>query len=115
MIQGVARILQNSVRQVDVVARYGGEGFAIILPMCDAVSSVALAKRLRELVEAQKWDSPAGSLKITISLGVVTFHDGNVGKAEDLIACADWALYKAKKQGRNQFVMFKPDSKKEVV
>lgn len=115
VIQGVARIIQNNMRQVDVVARYGGEEFAIMLPMCDAFSSVATAKRLRELVEAQKWDSPAGLLKITISLGVVTFPDINVGKAEDLIACADWAMYKAKEQGRNQFVVFKPDNKKEVV
>jgi diguanylate cyclase (GGDEF)-like protein len=115
VIQGVARIMQNSVRLVDVVTRYGGEEFAIILPMCNAVSSVVTTKRLREIIEAQKWDSPAGSLKITISLGVVTFPDINVGKAEDLIACADRAMYKAKEQGRNQFVVFVPDSKKEAV
>ena len=115
VIQGVARMIQNNMRQVDVVARYGGEEFAIILPMCDTFSAAATSKRLRELVESQKWDSPAGPLKITISLGVVTFPDINVGKAEGLIACADWAMYKAKEQGRNQFVVFKPDSKKEAV
>ncbi len=102
VLQGVAQLLMENVRRVDVVARYGGEEFVILLPMSNLTAATETATRLRQLVENQRWESPAGPLKITISLGVAAFPEAAVDRAEDLVDCADQALLRAKANGRNR-------------
>ncbi len=102
VLQGVAQLLMENVRRVDVVARYGGEEFVILLPMSNLTAATETATRLRQLVENQRWESPAGPLKITISLGVAAFPEAAVDRAEDLVDYADQALLRAKANGRNR-------------
>ena len=112
VLQGVARILKENVRQADVVARYGGEEFVVLQPMGNREAAVDTASRLRELVGAKIWHSEAGELQVTISLGVAIFPEVQVANAKDLIACADQALYQAKQQGRNRMIIFTPSDDK---
>lgn len=103
VLKEVARALTLRSRQVDVVARYGGEEFAVIMPETDKANAVAMAHRLRSLVEKHAFpreaSQPGGHL--TISLGVAC-HPDDAGDPVDLMARADEALYRAKHEGRNK-------------
>jgi diguanylate cyclase (GGDEF)-like protein len=100
-------ILRNTAREDDIVNRYGGEEFSVILPGIEKVSISVLAERLRKTVEKEvffKQDvQPGGSL--TISLGAATYPD-DADSFEQLITKADQALYHSKKNGRNRFTIY---------
>jgi two-component system cell cycle response regulator len=102
----VAKVLNESLgRSEDLVARYGGEEFILILPGTDKNGALSFADNLRAKVEGLKIehsDSLANKF-VTISLGVFTCFPDQKTTAETVIENADKALYKAKKQGRNQF------------
>ncbi len=107
VLKQIARILQKSVRDTDVVARYGGEEFCVILPEVDVDGSVSFAERLRKNVEEHPFfmeeTQPGG--KVTISIGVATYpKDASIMK--ELIVRADVALYRAKRNGRNQVCLY---------
>jgi len=107
MLQGVASLVKQNVREVDIIARYGGEQFAILLPMVDMNGAVALAERLRSLVEEHLWEnSSLGKLRITVSLGVAAIPTQGIETAENLVACADKALRRAKANGRNRVEIY---------
>ena len=114
VLQNVAGLINRNLRQPDVIARYGGDEFLVMLPMTDVHQAVKVAGRLRSQVAAQKWESPAGSLQIAISLGIASLPMQDISSPEQLIACADKALYRAKENGRNQVCVFQPDGKFEV-
>lgn len=96
----VATALESAVRDVDVVGRYGGEEFAIVLPSTTADSALVVADKVREAVQA-RCAGPNGMGPVTISVGV-----GVASEATDsvhaLIDVADQALYRAKSGGRNR-------------
>jgi diguanylate cyclase (GGDEF)-like protein len=93
----VARTITPLIRQTDFFIRWGGEEFLIICPETTVEGTAELADRLREAVAAK----PApGSSRITLSIGVTTFHPEDT--QEKLIGRADKALYISKKQGKNQ-------------
>lgn len=96
LLQEIARIIMECVRDTDLVARYGGEEFLILLPEIDMTRAPEVAERLRRAVEEK-----AG---VTISLGVSSFSQG-MEKKEELVHKADEALYRAKEEGRNRVVM----------
>jgi len=102
VLKAVGAFLQKSVRDVDSVGRYGGEEFIIFLPETVKGAAFILADRLRKGVSEIK----VGNLPpVTISLGIATFPDD--GKNIDvLLQRADAALYAAKKNGRNQVVVY---------
>ena len=95
-------LLQHAVRDGDIMARYGGDEFAVILTHTDKKGATVLAERLRSLIEITTFEHekkiPRG--KLTISIGVATFQ-GDGEKKDDLINRADKALYRAKQMGRN--------------
>lgn len=96
--------LAEYARESDIVARVGGEEFAVLLPGTDGAGAMALAERMRSLIE----ESPAvlsdgRRISFTTSFGVAT-QVGLTGNAEQLYAAADRALYAAKMQGRNRVV-----------
>ncbi|MBN2710772.1 MAG: sensor domain-containing diguanylate cyclase [Calditrichaceae bacterium] len=103
----LAWILKSTVRDDDIVNRYGGEEFSIILPGMEKKSIQILAERIREKVEEHPFYKehvqPQG--KITISLGAATFPD-DADTFDSLISKADKALYKAKGEGRNKFILY---------
>lgn len=103
LLQQMARILKESIRTSDVLTRYGGEEFAIIMPATDITSALEKAEKIRQHVESTNFDNivPGQFFKITISIGSASFP---VHGAEysTLVGAADKALYKAKKGGRNR-------------
>lgn len=98
------RIVQN-VRNVDLVCRYGGEEFVVIMPDTDQSFAYMVAERLRQHVASVPFpiDRAPGSVNVTISIGVTT-SDGTESSADVLMRQADQALYRAKRDGRNRVV-----------
>ncbi len=100
----VAGLCQDSIRTIDILGRYGGEEFVLALPETDAHGACQLAERLRRRIAATPFNTRAGLVPITASLGVsstqITATDVNA-----LVANADDALYAAKQAGRNRVAL----------
>lgn len=97
----LARLLRENQRKHDIVARHGGEEFAVLLPQTNHADALRQAEVLRKAIEAFAWPLRC----ITISVGVATLLDFScecaVKAGRDLVSSADQALYSAKKRGRN--------------
>ena len=93
-LQQIARILERDSRRTDVVARFGGEEFAVILPEASLLEAIRFAEKVRAAVAATN--------TLTVSVGVATFPYSPVHSPEELIYAADQALYRAKANGRNR-------------
>ncbi|OGM08398.1 MAG: hypothetical protein A2008_07610 [Candidatus Wallbacteria bacterium GWC2_49_35] len=106
VLSHVARIVRETIRNIDIAARYGGEEFAVALPETDAEGAYKLAERIRKNVEESACCTPKGDLKVTISLGVACNCNTKSPTHLALIACADSALYKSKEGGRNRVTVF---------
>jgi diguanylate cyclase (GGDEF)-like protein len=108
ILQQIAGNCIKILRKIDIISRYGGEEFCILLPETDIKEAVAAAERLREAIASSQLVTKEGVVKVTGSLGV-----SSLGMCEPeikkLIDCADKALYDAKKGGRNQVKVFKPE------
>ncbi|WP_457635391.1 diguanylate cyclase [Persephonella sp.] len=108
VLKKVASVIKNSVRQSDIVVRYGGEEFLVILIDVAQDESVKVAEKIRERVEKTAIATEGVTLKKTVSIGVSEFPtDGE--KFWQCIKYADIALYKAKESGRNKVVRFEPE------
>ena len=107
VLRGVARILAQEARATDLVARHGGEEFAIVMPETDGAGAGVIAERIRERVAAEVFDTGLGPLRVTISLGLATYPADAARKA-DLLETADGCLYAAKRGGRNRTVAASP-------
>ena len=105
-LRDVASILMKDMREVDTVARYGGDEFVIILPETSGPGAMYVANRLRKAVEQAKFfaGSPNQVERLSLSIGIAVF-DTDAQFKRDLIEAADAALYAAKSQGRNQVVL----------
>ncbi len=103
VIQVVAKILSTTIRPTDIVGRYGGEEFCILLPGQDQESTAKAAERLRIAISAQASQAvrTTGDNRITMSFGISCFSLGSSDPLE-LVDQADKALYAAKEAGRNQ-------------
>ena len=107
VIQEVARKLNESARATDLVCRYGGEEFCVVVPGLNVAETRALAERMRQCVERECGAAvrDVADLKVTVSIGVHTLGAG-AASATELIDHADQALYRAKRSGRNRVSMF---------
>lgn len=103
LLKKLSRIIKANTRSTDIVARYGGEEFVIICPELDRELSLLLAEKLRNIIEKSSFtiEDDFTTQGITISIGVAVYPLKD-GSAEKLIRAADLALYRAKKNGRNQ-------------
>ena len=101
VLQMVSACLRSTVRSFDFPCRYGGEEYVGILPGLPAAEAAEMAERLRVKVAETEIDG----LHVFISIGVATFPDLAIEKAESLIETADSALYRAKESGRNRVVV----------
>jgi diguanylate cyclase (GGDEF)-like protein len=99
VLRQVSSLLHQQLRKIDVVCRYGGEEFAILLTQTTAQQALAIAEKLRRLVEG--WQFPGVPRTVTISAGIAAFPTH--GKTRDeIIRAADNGLYAAKQAGRNR-------------
>ncbi|MBI5266209.1 MAG: GGDEF domain-containing protein [candidate division Zixibacteria bacterium] len=107
ILQQVGAVLKSSVREIDVIARYGGDEFCVIMPEADQGTCELFMARLRSELAAKRFQSPntEQTLTCTISLGAAVFPE-LANDAQKLVFGADMALLKAKEQGRNTFVVF---------
>ncbi|MBF0340031.1 MAG: diguanylate cyclase [Magnetococcales bacterium] len=110
VLRVVAKAVAGQVRTSDMVIRYGGEEFVVILQEGDEYSGERLAEKIRLAVAALKIPVSSGIMRKTISIGVAGFPaDGE--DIWEVIKCADLALYDAKHNGRNRVVIFTPQLK----
>lgn len=106
-LKKVALAIQEMVhRSTDLCARYGGEEFVVILPCTDAEGAMIVAEKIRMNVKNLEisHENSKVDAHITLSLGVATMIPTNCNSAEELVALADKAMYKAKENGRNQSI-----------
>lgn len=103
VLRGVARILREQARDTDVVARHGGEEFAVVMPETSEAGALVIAERIRQAVKATIFRGGPVPIQVTISLGVATFPRVGSDK-KTLIEVADRALYAAKSGGRDRCV-----------
>jgi diguanylate cyclase (GGDEF)-like protein len=104
VIREIAARLDRSVRQRDVLGRYGGEEFAVLATARTTAEGHTLGERLRTAVADRPVDTDAGPLDVTVSIGVHRPTEPG-GTADRLLNVADRALYEAKRAGRNRVVV----------
>ena len=104
-LQQVSLVMRSSLREIDVLGRYGGEEFAVLLPNTSLEDALILAERVRHSIENISFEKISGVLIITISGGVAAFTD-KISNIDDLLRNADMALYHAKETGRNRIMKY---------
>ena len=97
VLKNTAAVIKGSIRSSDVLLRWGGEEFVIVMPNSALIDAEAVAERIRRNVEA----SNNGIRQITVSVGAAIYEKGDY---QDTLDLADKALYQAKKNGRNQVI-----------
>lgn len=102
ILSQLAKILINTARTTDLVIRFGGEEFVVILVDCELEAAMNMGEKLRKNVEQYKFHTGEVTLRQTISIGVSMFPDGRNDDITAAIRLADRALYQAKEQGRNR-------------
>jgi len=109
VLKQVARVLKGKMRNIDIVARYGGDEFAVILPNTDAKNSCLVGQRICESVSTTPFKINENEVvNITVSIGAAMVNSTNSREA-DLIKMADTALYTAKANGKGRFELWQRD------
>ncbi|MBI9090830.1 MAG: EAL domain-containing protein [Desulfobacterium sp.] len=109
VIKAVADVLKTATRDTDLVGRYGGEEFCVVLPKLHLNQAVQIAERIRKTIEKQS----CSGVKVTLSQGVSSI-EFNASNPEELINQADKALYAAKESGRNRVICWGKDMDSEA-
>ena len=96
-----AAVIQGGARETDVVSRFGGDEFALVLPDTGLSGAVAVAERIRERLAAHEFLATDGlTIRLTASVGVASLPD-MTGSADGLVQAADAAMYQVKARGKN--------------
>ena len=102
LLKSICAIARSSLREGDVLLRYGGEEFLAVLPAASAEDLRLMGERLRRVVEDSALSDGAKTVRVTLSVGGAAYPNQNVESEEVLIRLADQALYRAKESGRNR-------------
>ena len=103
VISEVGRLIQSSIRSIDLGARYGGDEFLVMLTETNLEGAEQFCNRLREKIQNTHFKNGPDEIKLTLSLGFAITSPGDSSiDARSLVRAADHALYEAKRQGRNQ-------------
>jgi diguanylate cyclase (GGDEF)-like protein len=109
VIRSLGAILRQGAREGDIACRYGGEEFIIVLPHMSVEAALVRAEKWRTEVEAIRVRHGDFDIRFTISAGASGYPD-HATEHENLIECADLALYMSKKDGRNRVTHFNPST-----
>jgi diguanylate cyclase (GGDEF)-like protein len=105
-----AAVIRSCARETDVVARFGGDEFSLILPDTDTEGAVSVAERIRDRLRASRFLTSDGlSVHQTVSIGVATLQRDNPKSADDLIRAADVAMYRVKAAGKDGILVAQED------
>jgi two-component system cell cycle response regulator len=107
VLQAVAEVVRRTVRDVDVVARFGGDEFLVILPATHLAGSVSVAERVwREVSDSGMLAFPAAGVSLTLSIGVALYPSRDVRAKDALLRAADEALRQAKRDGGDRICVY---------
>lgn len=106
-LRSAARLLQSRLRSSDVLARLGGDEFAVLLTEADELHAQKLAEELLEIFRRHSIETELGPVSVRTSIGVVAFDSLRISGLKPLVA-ADTALYRAKREGGDRFVLYEP-------
>jgi two-component system cell cycle response regulator len=103
VLKETAARFSRAVRRSDVLVRYGGEEFVVLLPETTTPESRNFAERLLRRVATHEFGEEGNRVRVTISIGMASYPDERVSDALSLLRLADTHLYRAKTDGRNRF------------
>lgn len=113
VLSSIGNLLRESLRKVDIPARYGGDEFAVILPNTNKTGSIAVAEKIRSKLKRISLKSDSGDIAVSLSIGIATYPQCATDK-ELLIEKADRALYESKNHGKNQIRHYEDISLEEL-
>jgi diguanylate cyclase (GGDEF)-like protein len=105
LLQHVVRCIRDELRGSDVMARFGGDEFVLLLPETNRSGAQEMSERIRKSVEMSRFDIRGGDMNTTVSLGIASYPEDG-GNLEVILDKADKAMYRAKQRGRNQVVIY---------
>jgi diguanylate cyclase (GGDEF)-like protein len=100
VLRSLAQLIVKSLRAIDLVGRYGGEEFLVILPETDLEKAYVVGEKLRKTIETENFPYNDNTIQLTVSLGIASYH--NIKSTQDFIKIADDNLYRAKAEGKNR-------------
>ena len=103
VLVAISKVLSKSVRPGDLIGRYGGEEFIVLLPMVSEEQVLNIAETIRSSVQKTRFNENNFTFSVTISIGISKYQNNT--SSNDVISIADKALYQAKQSGRNKIVM----------
>ena len=108
-LKTIAEMIQETIREVDIFGRNGGEEFLVILPNTKVHDAATVAEKIRKKIAQLRFDTgneEVGSFSLTLSLGVSDILSNNPETVEELLCNTDKALYEAKNNNKNQYVIY---------
>lgn len=106
VLKGVGKIIQKCVRTTDIVSRYGGEEFAVLLPSTDVSGAGVIAENIRRAIERHCFKNAQDKVSVTASIGLAAYLEHGPDSPQKLLDMADNALYSSKAMGRNRIAVF---------
>jgi diguanylate cyclase (GGDEF)-like protein len=110
VLKELSQIIKNCLRKVDIVARWGGEEFVVLLPRTKNEDAFRAASRILQAIAGYKF--PDINQQVTVSIGIASIPDPAIDAAEKLVDASDSAMYEAKEKGRNRIVAAELETKK---
>jgi two-component system cell cycle response regulator len=112
ILKELCRLIQEHLREYDLLARYGGEEFTVVLPETGQAEAEIVAEKLRAVIAGHLFSDGEHGYQITVSMGVATLQPAqDPFKRNDLIDFADKALYESKRRGRNRVTVYESRKK----
>ena len=109
ILRTMADLIKRSVREVDIIVRYGGDEFLVLLPSTHFAGSVSMAERIWKEMAARSWGPVADKERVTVSMGIAAYPSRDVRTKEALLKAAEAALNRAKRDGMDRLCVFQQE------